>query len=84
MKTTVKDFIEFETDCLRDMVNDPEWRKGWLEKRLEKKSVWTTQKSVMEYLNGVWGDLPRNTEARQLLDNKNELRKVAKEIIKEL
>jgi hypothetical protein len=86
--------IKFETDALYDMVNDPSWRYSMWEanekeggimasKSLLTKAYWITQKSIMEYLTIVFEAEPGlyADEVEELIDDKDELRKVAKEII---
>jgi hypothetical protein len=83
--------IKFEKDALYSMVNDPSWRYSMWEaneregimpsKSLLTKAYWITQKSIMEYLTrviecGLYAD-----EVEELINDKEELRKVAKEII---
>lgn len=92
-----KQFIENETDALDSYVNDYTWResmwqlsycptrKTYMKRNtaMLTKRFWTSQKSVIEYLNQVyWADPDLYTESvKKLIHNKKELRKVAKEII---
>ena len=91
-----EEFIENETGDLYWKVNDPNWRqdmyygnhKGYVppSKRLLTKAYWITQRSVMEYLTIVFEAEPESytNEVKELINDKDELRKVAKEIIVDL
>lgn len=84
-----KQFIEFETDALDSMVNDYTWRESMWEAHnmrnnaMLTKRFWTTQKSIIDYLNQVyWSEPSLYTDCvKDLIHDKKELRKVAKEII---
>ena len=84
-----KQFIENETDVLSSYVNDYTWRESmWEAKNMTNKTMltkrfWTSQKVVIEYLNEVYYAEPSlyTNCVKDLIHDKKELRKVAKEII---
>ena len=91
-KFELKDFVKKETDWLWSLVNDKDWReemgieKGSVNKAMLNKRFWTTQKMVIEYLTMVYDAEPSlyTDCVKDMIHDKKELRKVAKEIINEL
>jgi len=82
-------FIENETGVLSSYVNDYTWRESmWEAKNMTNKAMltkrfWTSQKVVIEYLYEVYYTEPSlyTNCVKDLIHDKKELRKVAKEII---